>query len=95
MILDWVVDASMHFWLASLLGLLAYWLTLTIFFAPCFILEHLTGKPTPRAVIYGMLILSLLLGILLAFMSHAWLDGFVSWWQTPLGPPLEFNFQNS
>ena len=89
--IDWIADGSQHFLLASLAGLLAFWWTLITFSAPCFILERLTGKLTRRGVIYGMIILSLLLGISLAFISHAWLDGFASWYQTPLGPPLEGN----
>jgi len=86
--IDWVADGSQHFLLASLAGLLAFWWTLTIFSAPLFILERLTGRLTPQVVIYGILALSLLLAISLAFISHAWLDGFAAWWVTPLGLPL-------
>ena len=85
---NWVLDAAQHWLVSSCLGFAAFWLTLTIFSAPLYTMSSLRRLPTSRAVIYGILACSLLLGISLALASHAWLDGFVSWWSTPLGPPL-------
>jgi hypothetical protein len=86
---NWILDAAGHFLLASALGFAACWLTQIMLYVPLSIISNLRRSPISRVVTCGMLVCSLLLGIAFALISHAWLDGFVSWWQTPLSPPLD------
>jgi hypothetical protein len=87
---NWVLDAAGHFLLASVLGLLAFWLTQIIFYVPLSMMYQLLRFPMPRAAIYGILALCLLLGMCFALISHAWLDGFAIWYITPSGPALNY-----
>jgi hypothetical protein len=86
----WVLDAVGHFLLASFLGLLAFWWTQIILYVPLSMVCNLRRSIPSRAAICGILALCLLLGICFAFISHAWLDGFATWYITPQGPPLNY-----
>jgi hypothetical protein len=87
---NWVLDAAHHWLLASSLGFVASWWMLTTFYAPLSMVYGLLRLPVSRAAIYGILICCLLAGLSLALLSHSWLDGFATWYRTPLGPPLNY-----
>lgn len=88
---NWVLDAARHWLLAFGLGVLVSWWMLTMLHALLSILSHLLRLPISRVAIYGILILCLAACVVVAWYSHAALDGFVTWWHTPLGPPLNYD----
>lgn len=77
-----------HFLLAFIMGVLGYSLTWIISFAGWRLVGHGTHRMS-LAVIYGTIAIGLLFGLGLALLSHLLLDGFVLWYHTPLGPPLQ------
>jgi len=87
----WVLDASRHFWLALLVGVLAYLPTSTMLYAQLCIVCHLIRRKVSTGAVYGILIISLLVAVSCALASHYALDYFFAWFTAPLGPPLELD----
>ena len=83
-------DSSYHFILAAISGLLVFSLIWTICYA-AFGLRWAVSRSgvfmtsdQSRFTIF----LALAFGLLAVWLSHVGLDYFVSWYNTPLGPPL-------
>jgi hypothetical protein len=85
-VIDLVTDESKHFLLSSALGSLAFLSTSTISFAWFSFLKY---KWKQSDVVYFILFYSLLVGLSFALLAHYSLDYGATWWETPMGPPLE------
>jgi len=91
LILEWLTDATKHWWLAFAVAVLAYlWMRIILY------VLYSAGRALSKVLGVGwfMRILSLLFALSLALLSHWALDYFSVWWETPLGPGLELSLEN-
>ena len=82
----WATDWLRHFSLAVFLGLLAYYLTLTILSVLLRVMR-ISSKDTDAGCFIRFC--SLLVGLSVSLASHALLDSLAIWWVTPIDPPLD------
>lgn len=87
-ILDLLKQTWMHFLLACIAAFAAVSLILTIF--------SIVRRIWPRSAFWEVkqirpftIGLMLFCGLAAAWASHVYLDAWVAWYTTPLGPPLE------
>ena len=87
--IDWLIDPAQHFLLAFTAGALVYLLTSTMSFVLLSAWGIGTRKQTSSAVVYGIHICCLLLGVSAALLSHYLLDYGWQLYSTPLYPGLD------
>jgi hypothetical protein len=89
-ILNFITDESKHFLLAFSVGLLGFVLMQIIYSALLWVYHRLTLEKVSMGVVLFTLILSILVGVSLALLSHYLLDYFSIWYTSPFnGAPLE------
>ena len=82
-------DSGLHFLFSGLAGLLEFLLIVTISSAAYRLWSGSASANT--AVRYSILGLGLVCAFLAAFTAHCYLDGWVSWYTTPLNEPMQLN----
>jgi len=84
-----IMDTPNLFWIASVLGLLAFYMTWITLFAMLSGAVFLSQRQPGRVIVYGIIVCSMLVGIAAGLASHWALDILSNTLTTPLGPPLE------
>ena len=86
-LLNILTDSARHFLFSGFAGLLVYFLIWITYFALTRLFKR-AGWLRSTAVSLVIHTFSVVLCLLAAFGLHALLDTFVSWYNTPLAPPM-------
>ena len=88
-ILDFLADETRHFWLASVCGLLAALAGFFLMSIMWCVASFAGWIASQRAVVGWCILICLgLLALSAALLSHYYLDYFVTFYNRPLGPPM-------
>lgn len=89
-ILNILQDSSWHYILASITGLVVFWLILTMFYVVYLFIRKISHSTAllPQELSLSMCLVAFLYGLAFALLSHIALDLLVYYYNLPLGPPL-------
>ena len=89
LLIDLITDESKHILYSGLLFAFGYLLTWIILYVLFSLLWPEWKKQS--VVVFSIRICCLLVGCSLALAGHYYVDYAATWWETPLGPPLELH----